>query len=322
MMLKLPSDRPEFANMAHFYAHELQPFLREHEADRKKALIRAAQVGGGGFIVVLIVMILGVKTMSAMHVLIPALAGAVPAFYIIDRTRKKISDGFFIRIAEELGCTYTQTPASPAAIDDFERLKFFGFFDKTRFEDEIRGTHAGTEFILYEARLEEKGHGDDSDIMRFDGQLLVIDYPRNFAGETVLRRERGLLNRLGKPGRAFSHVGLASPGFEKTYEAWSTDQMEARYLLDPVVLERFQALDAMFGGANLQAAFTGGKLLIALETGDRSSMGTMFSALEDKSRLELILKELDAIYDLIDVAVKRAKGRLSGPISVDELKSA
>ena len=45
-----------------------------------------------------------------------------------------------------------------------------------------------------------------------------------------------------KPGKEYSHVGLASPEFEKAFEAWSTDQVEARELLDPLVLERFSGV--------------------------------------------------------------------------------
>ena len=102
-------------------------------------------------------------------------------------------------------------------------------------------------------------------------------------------------------------------------KAWSTDQVEARELLDPVVLERFQELERLFEGKGLQAAFTEGKLIIALSTGDRLNMGTMFKPLEGEDRVETIVSELDVIFDLMDVAVKRVDKKMSGAFTIDQL---
>jgi hypothetical protein len=123
-----------------------------------------------------------------------------------------------------------------------------------------------------------------------------------------------------KPGKGFQPVGLISSRFEKAFEAWSTDQVEARDLLDPIVLERFEELERLFGGKRLRAAFADGKLIIAIETGDRLNMGTMFKRLENKARVETVLKEFDVIFDLIDVILKRAEKPLTGAFSLADVK--
>ena len=66
-------------------------------------------------------------------------------------------------------------------------------------------------------------------------------------------------------------------------------QVEARDLLDPIVLERFQELERLFGGKKLRAAFDDGKIMIAIETGDRLNIGTMFAPLHGPARVEAIL---------------------------------
>ena len=98
--------------------------------------------------------------------------------------------------------------------------------------------------------------------------------------------------------------------------------MEARELLDPLALERFEELDRLFEGAKLRAAFTGGKLLIAMETGDKLNMGSMFKSLDGPARVEKILHEFDLIFDLIDVLLKRVDTRLDGAFSVDAVRGA
>ena len=156
----------------------------------------------------------------------------------------------------------------------------------------------------------------------FHGQLIVIGYPKEFFGKTILKRDLGILNRLNKPGSAYQNVGLASPDFEKAFEAWSTDQVEARDLLDPVVLERFQELDRLFAGSKLRTAFTNGELIIAMETGDALNMGSMFEPLERPDRVEAILKEFDLIFDLIDVAVSRVDRPIGSQFSVEHVRDA
>ncbi|HOP20618.1 MAG TPA: DUF3137 domain-containing protein, partial [Amphiplicatus sp.] len=186
---------------------------------------------------------------------------------------------------------------------------------------EVRGAHGGANFVLCEANLKYKSSGKNSSTRTvFHGQLFVIDYPKPFMGETVLKRDIGVFNALAKPGSHFQKVGLVSSEFEKAFEAWSTDQVEARDLLDPIVLERFLELERLFGGKKLRAAFTGGKLLVAIETGDRLNMGSMFKPLESAERVETILKEFDVVFDLIDVLLKRVDKRLDGAFSVDQIR--
>ncbi len=152
--------------------------------------------------------------------------------------------------------------------------------------------------------------------------LVIIDYHKEFLGETVLKRDAGIFNRLMKPGKQFRRIGLASSKFEKIFEAWSTDQVEARELLDPLVLERFEEPDRLFGCAKFRAAFSNGKVLVALETGDKLNMGTIFKPLYGPECVAKILREFDLISDLIDILVKRSIGRLDGAFTVDAIKSA
>ncbi|MEJ2076595.1 MAG: DUF3137 domain-containing protein [Acidobacteriota bacterium] len=73
-------------------------------------------------------------------------------------------------------------------------------------------------------------------------------------------------------------------------------------------------------GAKLRAAFSDGKLYIAVETGDRLNMGSMFAPLSGPERVDNILKAVDLIFDLIDVLLKRVDGRLDGAFSVEAVR--
>ena len=323
MSLQTPSGRSEFEGFGAFYDAEIAPYLRAHEDARQEAVrrlgltaittalvaaavFRFAPFGGGNLHIAFFVVIVGVAL----------------AAWRLNRTRRKIAGGLMRKICARLGFSFSLNLPRPAYCADFDRLSLLPAFNSETWEDEVRGARAGADFVLCEARLRYRTRNKKNSSTRtvFHGQLLVIDYHQSFLGETVIKRDRGVFNRLMKPGGRFQRVGIASPRFEKAFEAWSTDQVEARALLDPLVLERFEELDRIFDGAKLRAAFSGGRLYVAMETGDKLNMGSMFKNLESPARVEAILKEFDLIFDLIDVLLKRIDGRLDSAFSVDAVR--
>lgn len=323
-MMTPPSDREEFSGFPAFYDAEIAPYLRAKEDARQSAVMQA------GLIVIAAAVIafaafrfapFGEANFQIAFIL--AMLGFAAAAWRINRTRSDITHGLLERVCGRLGFAYARDIGRPDYFAEYDRLKLMPNFNRESWEDEVRGAREGAEFVFCETHLKYKTSGKNSSTRTvFHGQLLVIDYHKKFLGETVVRRDAGIFNRFGKPGAAFQQVGIASPKFEKIFEAWSTDQVEARDLLDPLVLERFEELDRLFDGAKLRAAFTGGKLYLALETGDKLNMGSMFAPLAGPARVEKILKEFDLIFDLIDVLVKRVDGRLDGAFSVAALRGA
>lgn len=323
-VLKPPSGRAIFRGFPEHYQSEIGPYLAAREAERRSGLTLVGGVFGAGVILALILFALRpFGEASSQVAAMAAFAGLALGGVVFEQTRRKISDGLMSRICARMGFDYRGAFDRPDYAETFLSLKMLPSFNRETWEDEVAGVYRGVSFVLCETDLKVKTSGKNKSTRTvFHGQLIAIDYPERFLGRTVVRRDAGVLNRLGRPGRDFSRVGLASPKFEKAFEAWSTDQVEARDLLDPVVLERFIELERLFGDAKLRAAFAGGKLLIALETGDRLNMGSMFKPLARPERVEAILKEFDVIFDLIDVAAARTEGRIDGPFSLDQARRA
>jgi hypothetical protein len=323
LVLSPPSARREFDGLPEFFEESLRPYLREREKDRRAAVVNFLIVVGAFGVLALAMLRFGPLGESNLQFsLIIAFGGLALGMFLVNRARGDIANGLFERLCARLGFSYLPRLPRPDYCADFSALKLLPGFNEEAWEDEIRGRHSGARFVLCEAHLKYKTGGKKRDERTvFHGQLLMIDYPKRFLGRTVVNRDMGPLNRFNKPGKEFSHVGLASPEFEKAFEAWSTDQVEARDLLDPLVLERFQELERLFKGRRLRAAFADNRLLIALETGDRLNMGSMFAPLETPARVETILKEFDVVFDLIDAVVKPVEGRMDGAISIAGMKS-
>lgn len=322
-MMTPPSGREEFHGFPAFFESEIAPYLREKEEARQTAVLHGGLILIGGAVAAVAAFQFAPFISGSFHVLV--IIGMIvfaAAVWRVNKTRGDITSGLLERVCRKLGYAYRRDMGRPDYCAEYDRLKLFPGYNREAWEDEVRGERHGAEFTLCEAHLKYKSSGKNSSTRTvFHGQLLIIDYHKRFLGETVIRRDAGILNRFGKPGPSFQTVGIVSPKFEKIFEAWSTDQVEARDLLDPLVLERFEELDRLFDGAKLRAAFTGGKLYLALETGDKLNMGSMFAPLHGAERVERILKEFDLIYDLIDVLLKRVDNRLDGAFSVEAVRS-
>lgn len=323
MSLKISSTRTEFAGFEAFFEQSIVPYLAEKESARAAAVTNVLILGAATAVLAGTFFFFGPFGAENFRVAIfTGIGGAALAAWLLNRTRADITHGLLERIASQFNFSYRGKLARPDYYDRFRALKLLPNHNREAWEDEILGAHAGSGFTLCEAHLKYKSSGKNSSTRTvFHGQLLIIDYPKHFLGKTVLLRDSGLLNALGRPGKEFSRVGLASPEFEKAYEAWSTDQVEARDLLDPVVLERFQELERLYKGKKLRAAFEEGSLLIAIETGDRMTIGTMFAPLPGAGRVETILAEFDVVFDLIDVLLKRLDGRIDGAFSVAHVRA-
>lgn len=322
-MIRLPSDRQSFSGFGSFFAAELEPLLAKREIVRKRALRDAFAICVPTAIIALLIIWKLGPDLGHIIAAIAATLGFGAAAARLSKAREEITHDVLEKIATRMGFQYLRSLSRPAYCATFERLGLLPRFNIEEWEDAIAGTHDGVDFTLVETHLKYRTKGKKRQTRTvFHGQLLVIDYHQDFAGETVIKRDADLLNRFTRPDRKFQNVGLASPVFEKAFEAWSTDQVEARTLLDPIMLERFQELDRLFEGAKLRAAFSGGKLLVAMEVGDKLSIGSMFTSLRNPERMEKILKEFDLIFDLIDVASRQVTGTMQGAFSIDHVKSA
>ncbi len=324
MTVEPASGRKEFQGFDAFYERDIAPFLAANEDARQRAVLHSALIAIATAVFVFAGFSFGPFGEGNIQLaFVIGAVGLMGAGWRLNRTRNDITRGLLQHICRRLGFGYSLEMDRPGYCTEFDRFGLLPNYNREGWEDEVTGQRHDADFTICEAHLKYKSSGKNSSTRTvFHGQLLVIDYHKEFLGQTVIKRDAGIFNRLMKPGKSFQRVGLVSPRFEKIFEAWSTDQVEARELLDPLVLERFQELDRLFGGAKLRAAFSKGKVYVALETGDKLNMGTMFKPLQGPERVAKVLQEFDMIFDLVDVLLKQATGRLDGAITVDAIRSA
>ena len=325
-MTNFESIHTDFASFNALYADEIAPKLRDMERERQAklkdfrrglaiALALALPVAAGLYFWG------GHPAIAVIGALAVVAIGAGVSYMPLGKLNSAAHDFLMETVVSALGMAYTEKAFAAPEFKTFRSLKLLPMYDRRSFEDLVTGTRHGTDFFVYEAHLEtvtRDKDGDETWHTVFRGQLLKIGYPKKFYGKTVVARDVGWFNGMSKPGGDFSKVGMASPRFEKLFEAWSTDQVEARDLLDPVMLERFLELENLFAGKQPRAAFADGALYLAVETGDVLKKGSSLKSIASRERVASLLKEFAIIFDLIDVIVKPVEGRLDGSYSLRE----
>jgi len=200
----------------------------------------------------------------------------------------------------------TKTPA----LDYWQALHLLpSRIDRAHFEDFINGEIEAVGMQVCEAKLErkvktDKGHRWDT---VFRGSLIALDFHRDFLGTTIVLRDVGFFNAKKKSG--MKRIGLGEPRFEKIFEAYGTDQVEGRYLLTPVFMEKLVALEHSVDGKKIRFAFSEGKLLIAVEHGNRFEINSLRQSMTDPARVQTVINEVEAILSIITAVAAPQKRR-------------
>ncbi len=307
------------------YAERIEPILRTQEDGRGRAMstYRLRVVIGviGALAVAGIAYAVSSEIMNGLIFGGMAFAGAHWwAYQPLQAVATNTKLQSLTAIANAIGCGYEIGGFQPAALPKFNELRLLPHCDRSSFEDCFNGKHRGCAFAFYEGHLEQRIQTKNGSrwVTIFRGQLVRIAFPKKFLGTTIVKRDAGLFNFMQKWMTGLDRVGLGDSRLERAFEVYSNDQVEARYLIHPVFMERLLDLETHFKGKNLRCAFVEGDLLIAIEGGDKFEVGTMFAHLDDIERVRAIVRDVSEIMRVIEAVLTAERGVLpneTGPAS-------
>ena len=186
----------------------------------------------------------------------------------------------------------------PITKDEIKKYIIFPGFTSMQAEDFVSGSHDDLKLDFHELLLKRKQN--KSTVTVFRGIKINVQFPKPFKGRTVVRKDAGrFLNYMNRTGN-LDRLELEDPKFEKLFEAYSTDQIEGRYLLTTAFMERLISLKEAFGGSQMQCEFFEDKLVIALASSknlfEPRSIKKSILDLED---IHIFLKELNELFELL-----------------------
>ena len=196
---------------------------------------------------------------------------------------------------------------------DFERTindltlknsKLFKDYKINTGDDYFSGKYRDVNIIIAEEKLQNESKLSNDGISKstvFRGVCILLEMNKNFCGQTVALQDKGILNKFYQLPK-LKHIELEDPEFEKFFEVYADDQIEARYLLTTAFMERMLKLCELFGGKNIQFSFFDNKLLIAINTKqDMFETGTLFKTLPNREQIELAFKQFYTVCSIVDI---------------------
>lgn len=303
-----------------FYAKEIEPGLLERETKRK-ALIKTCGLiilGTIGFIVVL--QLLNYFVFEADFFVTVIIFGVVPAvlggggiWLLTKFFNLGIKMQIMPKLAKFADLTYQVKPGN-FPLSAFADLDMLPRHDRNQVEDGISGVHEGVRFSLAEAILRRRtgsnSSSGDSYKTVFHGLLFVFEVKKSFSGLAIAVKDTGPLKKLFDSRRA-QRVALEDPRFEKMFEVYGTDQVEARFLFTPTLMERIVALGEVIGDPTPHIAFHQGQMLVAGRVkGNQFEAGSIFVSMDDRRRIDGILEELTQVFRVVETLEASVKSSI------------
>jgi hypothetical protein len=172
-------------------------------------------------------------------------------------------------------------------------------------EDYFRGEYKGVTIEFSEITLtERRGSGKNRrTVTVFKGLAILLDTKhKRFFGHTVLSQNQGKLGKwFQQRYTGLEHADLVDPEFEKIFDTYTNDQVEARYLIDPLMIEKLKGLYVEYEGEKMAAAFFDNKMLIMIASShNHFEPASIYTPATDPQSILSMKHEIGEILSIID----------------------
>lgn len=172
-------------------------------------------------------------------------------------------------------------------------------------EDYFAGVYKGIKITFSEIHLEDRRQSGKRTtyVTVFKGLAVLIGMPREkFYGHTVLMQDvSGIGKWFQKKTKDLVHADLVDPEFEKAFDVFTNDQVEARYLIDPGMIENLKVMRDVYEAKTFSAAYYKNQVLVLLPSKrNYFEPANIKTEATDPQSITGMKTELGLILDLVD----------------------
>ncbi len=289
--------RKEFQEV--FYK-ELFPFLAKYEGERKFKLLLASLSFLLLFAISLFLFYVGISSDSRKVFFKFALLMFVLALsswcFIKKRFESKIKKEIMFKVCKcfgDLSWNVSDKFRNNSLITDSDIIPSF---TSSRYDDCFVGKYEDVGYDIMESSF-ATGSGKNRRTV-FCGVIIKLDMNKNFKGKTVIRPDSVFHTT---PSAALRHTTLEDVVFEKKFDVYTDDEVEARYLITPSFMERLNNMKVAFDADKVSCAFYEQYLFVALHTSkDLFSLCSLIKPVNDGKQFFQMFEEILSIIKLID----------------------
>ncbi|QQG36046.1 MAG: DUF3137 domain-containing protein [Micavibrio aeruginosavorus] len=209
-------------------------------------------------------------------------------------------------------------------MSDLEPSKIIPFHNRYKSEDCFTGTYKGIRITLSEIHLERRERSGKRTTYTtvFKGLAVLVAMPREkFYGHTVLMENvSGFGKWFQKQSTGLKHADLVDPEFEKAFDVFTNDQVEARYLIDPAMVENLKTMRDAYDARTFSAAYYKNQVLVLLPSKHNyfepanievpaTDSQSIISMKEELGHILSLVDRLE-VYDAVSLHAARQDGRL------------
>lgn len=288
-------------------AQKLAPTLQVLENKRKELLRKGRSEGliyAAIFLVVGVIALLILKLEGIFGSIVIVVISVIIFITCINNKSKIFSSFYKEEVVDEIIHTFcpnaTYSPNDGVGEELFRNSGLFTSPDRYHAEDLIEGCLDKTSFICSEVHAEERRARSTKNGVQyywediFKGFLFIADFHKEFLGETTVLRDSFFKIKMGA-----SRVKMENPDFEKVFDVFSTNQIEARYLITPSMMERMLKLDSNFK-KGVTISFRNSTILVAIPDSKNRFEADVWSSLNDMSILKSDFAVLQSLLEIVD----------------------
>ena len=217
--------------------------------------------------------------------------------------KQEIKTKFMPVICEFFG-TMSFSLKGESTVEALYRGEIFPTHNRSEFEDFIEGTYKGVKMKMHESTLRQKSGKHTNTV--FKGFVLELEFPKSFHGKTLILKDGGSVGNFftGEDFKGLKLVTLEDPEFEDQFQIFSSDQVEARYVLTTAFMERLLKLARLrtpYGSTKVQCVFENKNLVIAVPCSQNLfEPGSIKKSALQVDDIHTFLEQMRQIFELVD----------------------
>ena len=277
---------------------KISPGLSKYESERLRQFGYTRAVKIAALIIILGLVFLTKQIDIGLILFICCIAGAV-CFGLKKKFENEIKQKIMPYVCKCLGdlkwkyaqCSFEQLLCKSGIIDRYNRVSY---------DDSFTGIYKDINYEICETSFYYKtGTGKNSSTRTvFKGVMIKLDMNKSFTGNTVIRPDT---LKHASPAANLKHTTLEDVVFEKKFDVFTDDEVEARYLITPSFMERLNNMKTAFSADRVSCAFYDKYLLVGLHTSkDLFSICSLKEPVNDGKQFFTMFEEILSIIKLID----------------------
>ncbi len=246
----------------------MHPCLWELETERQQAIANQQKRKPVGIAILVVSALCFFIPVLGFFAFFGIIGGAIYAFGRFGNFKQEYKTRIITKLVELIDPNLRYTPDQGLEQSYFDRSRLFKTTpNRYKTEDLITGKFEGVDVAFAEVDATYRTSGKNSSTRQiFKGILFVADFHKHTQGQTYIFKNNGEFMLDTRAPRGTKKVVTEDVNFNHCFEAFTTDQVEARYVLSPSMMQRLVGLKNRLN-EDIRIAILDGCVIVAIPHG-------------------------------------------------------